>query len=397
VSVSDGYCLWSQRFDCKMTDIFQVQDDMAKAIADSLKVELGSKAGSRLVKRYTDNFEAYDLYLRGRFQWTKRSGEGFQKGLEYFQRALELDPKYAPALAGIADYHVSVASWGLEPPTEAWPKAKEAISNALAADDSLAEAHASMGLIHMWFEWNWKEAEREFLRAIELNPGLPLPRVNYNMLLVQTGRSDEAEEHIRAALAGDPLSVSANVYLAGVYHYRRDYDRSLKQARRALDLDANDIEAHVVMGLNYEQQHKYTEAIAEMEKAHELSGHNPLLLAPLASCYGGSGNKDKALKLLDELNAVAEQAYVAPISWVMLYLGIGETEQAFHWLEKAAEARDPLLCYLKVGPIYDPIREDARYADLLCRIGLSGSDTSLLKTVTQHSSGSSGVVASRES
>ena len=391
VDVNDGYCLWSQRFDCNMTDIFEVQDDMAKSIAESLKVELGSKFGSSsgLVKRYTQNVEAYDLYLRGRFQWNKRSAEGFQKALEYFQQALELDPKYAPALAGIADYHVSVASWGLEPPAEAWPKAKEAVSTALAADDSLAEAHSSMGLIRMWYEWNWREAEREFLRALELNPGLPLPRVNYNMLLVHMGRLDEAEEQIRAALAGDPLSVPANVYLAGVFHYQRDYERSLKQARRALELDAGDIEAHVVMALNYEQQHKYAEAIAELEKAHQLAGGNPLLLGPLGSCYGASGDKEKALQALAELNAAAGQAYVAPITWVMLHLGMGDIDQAFQWLEKAAEARDPLLCYLKVGPIYDKIRDDPRYADLLFRIGLGEDATSELRTVTQHDSDAS--------
>jgi len=384
-NVTDGIVLWSERFDCNLTDIFDVQDDMAGSIADLLKVELGSKSGSSgLVKRYTNNFEAYDLYLRGRFQWNKRSGEGFQKALEYFQRALELDPGYAPALAGIADYFVSLASWGLAPPTEAWPKAKEAVSKALEADDTLAEAHASMGIVRMWSEWNWKEAEREFLRAIELNPGLPLPHIQYNILLVQMGRYDEAEIQVEQALACDPLSVPANVYLAGVYHYRRDYDSSLSQARRALELDASDIEAHVVVALNYEQQREYAKAIAELEKAQQLADYNPLLLGPLASCYGGAGDKEKALLLLDELNAAAAQAYVAPISWVMGYLGMGDVEHAFEWLEKAAEARDPLLCYLKVGPIYDAIRDDIRYADLLYRIGLAQDVTSELRTVTQH-------------
>jgi len=381
VNVSDGYCLWSRRFDCRMKDIFEVQEEIAQSIADLLKVELGSKAGTGLVKRYTGSFEAYDLYLRGRFQWNKRSGEGFQKALEYFERALALDSGYAPAHAGIADYHVSLASWGLAPPAETWPKAKDAVTRALQADDSLAEAHASMGIIRMWYEWDWKEAEREFLRAIELNPGQPLPHIQYNLLLVQTGRFEEAEEHVRAALDCDPLSVPANVYLAGVLHYRRDYDGSLQQARRALELDANDIEAHVVMALNYEQKRDYAQAIAELELAHKLADYNPLILAPLASCYGGAGDKGKALTLLDEMNTAATQAYVAPISWVMLYLGIGDLEHAFEWLEKAAEARDPLLCYLKVGPIYDAIRDDPRYADLLDRVGL-GDEVSGLRTVT---------------
>jgi eukaryotic-like serine/threonine-protein kinase len=387
VNVSDGFCLWSQRFDCKMTDIFDVQEEIAKSITDLLRVELDSRIGSSgLVKRYTENFEAYDLYLRGRFQWNKRSGEGFQKALEYFERALALDPNYAPANAGIADYHVSVASWGLEAPTEAWPKAKDAVKKALAADDSLAEAHASLGVIHMWYEWDWKEAEREFLRASELKPGLPISHVYYNLLLVQTGRFDEAEDQIRLALTSDPLSVPANIYLAGVYHYRRDYDRSIQQAKSALEVDANDIEAHVVIGINLEQKREYPQAIAELEKAYELAGQNPLILGPLGSCYGGSGNKEKALSLLDRLNEAATQAYVAPMSWVMLYLGVGDTEKAFEWLEKAAEARDILLYYLKVGPIYDSIRDDPRYADLLHRIGLGDEESlSQLRTVTEHS------------
>ncbi len=388
-NVSDGYCLWSQRFDCKIDDIFDVQEEIAQSIADLLKVELGSKVDSGLVKRYTENFEAYDLYLRGRFQWNKRSGEGFQKALEYFERALTHDPNYAPAHSGIADYHIAVASWGLEPPTEAWPKAKEAAEKALQADDSLAEAHASMGVIHMWFEWDWKEAEREFLRAIELKPGQPLPHVQYNLLLVQTGRLEEAEEQIRAALACDPLSVPSNVYLAGVFHYRREYDRSLEHARRALELDANDIEAHVVMALNYEQKRMYPEAIAELHKARELSGDNPLIYGPLGSCCAAAGDKEQALALLEQLNAAAQQAYIAPITWVMLYLGLGDSDHAFEWLEKAAEARDALLCYLKVGPIYDSLRSDPRYTALLKRIGLADYESdAYLRTITQHAGSS---------
>jgi eukaryotic-like serine/threonine-protein kinase len=389
VNVSDGYCLWSQRFDCKMTDIFAVQEEMAQSIAELLRVELGSKAGTGLVKRYTDNFEAYDQYLRGRFQWNKRGGEGFDKALEYFERALTHDPNYAPAFSGIADYHVALASWGLARPTEAWPKAMDAVAKALAADDTLAEAHSSLGMIRMWYEWDWKEAEREYLRAIELKPGQPLPHVQYNLLLVQAGRFEEAEEQIRTALAVDPLSVTSNMYLAGVFHYRRDYDRSLEICRRVLDLDSNDIEANVVVGLNYEQKRMYPEAIAAMEKASALSGNNPLIMGPLGSCYGGSGNRARAMQVLDEVNAAAQQVYVAPITRVMLYLGMGEIDLAFEWLDKAAEAHDPLLGYLKVGPIYDPIRSDPRYPALLQRIGLAQEELdSRLPTVTQHQSSS---------
>jgi serine/threonine protein kinase/Flp pilus assembly protein TadD len=371
VSAADGYCLWSQRFDEEMKDVFEIQDEIARTIADTLKVELGRDGADALARRRTTNLEAYDLYLRGRFHWNKRGGEGFAKALECFEAALIEDPNYAAAYSGIADYHIAVASWGLEPPGVAWKKAKAAASRALEIDETLSEAHASMGTIRMWYEWNWKEAEREFQRAIELNPGHPNGHVQYNLLLVQTGRFEEAEREIRAALAADPLSVSMHAYYAGVFHYRRDYDRSLVECQKALELDPDDIELHVVRGLNYEQKGMFEQAIAELERARELSGNNPLILGPLGSCYGGSGQKARAMQLIAELDRVAQQTYVPPITWAMIYLGMKEKDQAFDWLEKAAEARDVLLCYLGAGPIYDSIRNDPRYGELLKRLGLA--------------------------
>jgi eukaryotic-like serine/threonine-protein kinase len=371
VSVADGYCLWSQRFDREMKDVFEVQDEIAQTIADMLKVKFGQDTDRALIKRRTGNLEAYDLYLRGRFQWNKRSGEGFQRALECFERALVQDPNYAAAYSGIADYHIAVASWGLEIPREAWPKAMTAAARALEIDDTLAEAHASMGTVRMWYEWNWKEAEREFLRAIELNPGHPNAHIQYNLLLVQTGRFDEAEREVRAALLSDPLSIPANTYLAGVFHYRREYDRSLERCGRALELDPDDIELHVVLALNYEQKGMYRQAIRELEKARELSGNNTLIFGPLGSCYAACGEKAQAMKLIEELDRASQLTYVAPITWAMIYLSLRERDLAFQWLEKAAEARDVLLCYLGVGPIYDCISGDPRYTKLLQHIGLA--------------------------
>ncbi len=370
VSAADGYCLWSQRFEEDMKDVFEIQDEIARTITETLKVELGGEGADALNRRRTKNLEAYDLYLRGRFHWNKRGGEGFGRTLECFEAALAQEPNYAPAYSGISDYHIAVASWGLEPPGEAWPKAKAAVSRAMELDERLSEAHASMGTIRMWYEWNWKEAEQEFRRAIELNPGHPNGHVQYNILLVQTGRYEEAEREIRAALLSDPLSISIHAYLAGVYHYRREYDRSLAECARALELDPDDIELHVVRGLNYEQKGMYEQAIRELERARELSGNNPLILGPLGSCYGGSGQKARAMELIAELDRVAKQAYVPPITWAMIYLGMGEKDLAFEWLEKAAEARDVLLCYLGAGPIYDSLHSDPRYGELLKRLGL---------------------------
>ena len=385
VNVSDGYCLWSQRFDCKMTDIFEVQEEMAESIADLLKVELGSKSRMPAWSSATPKTSKPTTCIcAGAFNGTSAAVKDSRRRWSTSNvrwrwiRSMLRRTRASPTIT----FPLRRGGWRLQP--KPGPRPRKLRRKALESDDSLAEAHASLGVIRMWYEWDWKEAEREFLRAIELKPGQPLPHVHYSLLLVQTGRFEEAEEQIRLALASDPLSVPANVYLAGVYHYRRDYDRSLEQAGRALDLDPNDIEAHVVMAINYEQKHQYAEAIAELEKAHKLADYNPLILGPLGSCYGGLGDKEKALSLLEELNTAAAQIYVAPISWVMLYLGIGDIEHAFEWLEKAAEARDVLLYYLKVGPIYDKIREDPRYEALLDRVGLS-DDVAELKTVTQHS------------
>ena len=371
VSTSDGYCLWSQRFDREIKDVFEIQDEIANQITEALKTRLSQDAQPILLKRRTENVEAYDLYLRGRFQWNKRSGEGLQRSLEYFELALAQDPGYAPAYSGIADYHIAVASWGLATPTDAWPKAKEAAERALAIDDTLAEAHASMGTIHMWYEWNWSAAEQDFRRAIDLNPGHPNAHVQYNLLFLQTGRFGEAEREIRTALATDPLSIRINSYLAGLFHYRGEYDRSLEQCGRALELDPKDIELHIVLALNYEQKGMYKDAIRELEQARELSDNNPLILGPLGSCYAAAGDHARARSSLEELDRAAQVTYVAPITWVMIYLGLREFDRAFEWLEKAAQVRDVLICYLGVGPIYDCIRSDPRYTDLVRRIGLA--------------------------
>jgi eukaryotic-like serine/threonine-protein kinase len=387
VNAEDGYCLWSQKFDCSAREIFDVQDEIAASIARALKTRhkrsptrsvsprrAGEDTATITGRQQTANLEAYELYLRGRHQWNMRSGEGLEHALHYFEAALQHDPNYAAAYSGIADYHIVVASWGLERPAEAWPKAKAAAVRALEQDPDLAEARASLGTISMWYDWEWKAAEREFLRAIALNPGHPNAHIQYNLLLVQTGRFAGAEDHIRKVLASDPLSVRANSYLAGVFHYRREYDRSLEQCRRTLELDPNDIELHVVLALNYEQKKMFREAIQELEKARALSGNNPLILGPLGSCFAGCGERKEVQTILDELERMSSSMYVAAITRAMVFLGMRDVPSAFLWLENAARAREILVCYLAVGPIYDCIRGDPRYREMLQRIGLLGRD-----------------------
>jgi tetratricopeptide (TPR) repeat protein len=366
-----------------MNDVFAIQDEIAESVAQALKVRLiPSREGEGVRRRQTKSMKAYDSYLRGRFQWNKRSGEGLHHALEYFESALRDDPNYAAAYSGVADYHIAVASWGLEKPSEAWPRAKAAALRALELDGDLAEAHASLGTVRMWYDWEWDAAEREYLRAINLNPGHPNAHIQYNLLLVQTGRFNEAEDQVRAVLAADPLSVRANSYLAGVFHYRREYDRSLEQCIRTLELDTDDIELRVVLGLNYEQKQMYGEAIRQLEKARVLSDNNPLILGPLGSCYAGCGETPQAAALLDELERMAPSTYVAAITRAMIYLGMGEKDSAFEWLESAASSREVLLCYLAVGPIYDALRDDDRYQQLLRQIGLAACNQSASRTAS---------------
>lgn len=377
VNADDGYCLWSQKFDSRAHDVFAIQDKIARSIAHALKIRLDDAGGSTSRKQ-PEKFQAYELYLRGRHQWNKRGGEGLLHALQYFESALQHDRNYAPAYSGIADFHIAVASWGLERPAEAWPKAKEAAVRALELDPDLPEAHASLGTINMWYDWDWAAAEKEFCRAISLNPGHPNGHIQYNLLLVQRGRLKEAEEQVRTVLASDPLSVRANSYLAGVFHYRREYDRSLDQCRRTLELDPEDIELHVVLALNYEQKRMYREAIAELEKARVLSGNNPLILGPLGSCYAGCGEVQESQKILNELEQMSSSMYVAAITRAMVYLGMKDADSAFAWLGTAAQAREILVCYLAVGPIYDFIRADSRYYEMMERIGLLSGNNAIL-------------------
>jgi serine/threonine-protein kinase len=376
VSAEDGYCLWSQKFDCSASHIFALQDEIAASIGQALSARRVRSDDAKAIagRQPAANLEAYDSYLRGRHQWNMRSGEGLQHALNYFEAALRHDPNYAPAYSGIADYHMAVASWGLERPAEAWPKAKQAAVRALELDPNLAEARTSLGTISMWYDWEWKAAEREFLRAIALNPGYPNAHLHYNLLLVQTRRMSEAEDQVRAVLVSDPLSVRANSYLAGVFHYRREYDRSLELCRRTLELHPGDIELQVVLGLNYEQKRMFREAIQALEKARALSGNNPLILGPLGSCFAGGGELKAAQGILDELEQMSGSLYIPAMARAMVCLGMKDADSAFKWLEKAARAREALLCYLAVGPIYDSIREDPRYPKMLQRIGLSSRD-----------------------
>jgi eukaryotic-like serine/threonine-protein kinase len=370
VKVSDGCQLWATRFDRKMTDIFEIQDEIAHTIAAKLQITLTDRGGEPLVKRYTRDLEAYHLYLKGRFHWNRRSSEGFEKAREYFEAALARDARYGPAYAGLADYHISVASWGLAPPDVAWPNARAAAMKALDVDSSLADAHVSLAAFKTYYERNWAEGEREFQRARQLNPGDTNARVQYATYLTHLGRLDEARSETEEALLIDPLSATVNTCAAGVAYYSRQYDRAIDMCRKALELCPDDIELFCILALSYEGKGSLAEAIEAFEAARTFSGNYPIVLASLAATYAKAGNREKARELVDQMREISRDRYVPPIAWAWIHIAFDEPDLAFDWLEKAADAHDVLLCFLAIGPTYEPLRWHSRFPALLQTIGL---------------------------
>ena len=370
VNVEDSCQLWAARFDREMRDVFDIQDEIAQTIASTLAITLNTLERRMLVKRHTKDLEAYHLYLKGRFHWNKRSADGFERAREHFEAALARDPEYGPAYSGLADYYMSMASWGLVPPSEALNQARAAALRALELDPDLAEAHTSLAVYRTYGEWNWDEGEREFMRARQLNPNDTNNCFLHATALIQRGQLQEAREEMERAFELDPLSGTTNTYLAGVAHYARDYDASIELCHKALELTPDDGEALCVLGLNYEQQGRFDTAIETFERARAVLGGHPLVLASLAALFARAGRLDRHRAIHDELTTMASHGYVPPIAFAWMHIAVGDFDRAFDFLDRASEDRDCLLCYLAVGPIYDRLRTHGRYRPLLERIGL---------------------------
>ncbi len=377
VNVADGYDLWSERYDrdigelCCPEDIFGIQDEISLAIVDKLKVKLLRKERAKLVKRHTEDLVAYDLYLKGRYLWNKRTEDGYQKSLEYFQQAIERDPTYALAYAGIADCYDLLGWYDYLPPKEAFPRAKAAAEKALEMDETLAEAKASLGWISVNYDWDWLAAESKYKRAIELNPSYATAHQWYAEYLSYMGKHDESIAEAKRAQELDPLSIIINNDLGQVFYYARQYDRAIEQLQKTLELDPNFIVAHFFLAFLYAQKAMYGKAIAEVQKAMDLSGGgDSLIVAQLGTIYSCSGRRDEANKVLDKLHGLSKKRYVSPFYIALIYMGLGQNDQAFEWLEKAYEERDHWLETLKVHPMLDSLRSDPRFTKLLKKMRL---------------------------
>jgi serine/threonine protein kinase/Tfp pilus assembly protein PilF len=361
--------LWADTFDRKLADIFAVESEIATKIAETLQAKLTGVEQHAIAVRPTENSEAYQLYLKGRYFRNKLTPEGFQKAIEYFQQAIEKDPAYALAYAGLADSYEMLGYWGLLPPREMWPKAKTAALKALEVDDNLVEAHVALGWVSSTYDWDWPAADKHFERALVLNPASRATYYPwYSLYLGGRGRSDEAVAEAKRALDLDPVSPVMNHNLAEQLYYARRFDEAIEQCRKTLEMDPSFSLTHVLLSRLYLAKGMYREAVVETEKFLALTPGNPLALASAAYTHARSGERSQALQLLDELRTLSKQTYVSSYLFALVYAGLGEKDQAFAWLEKAYEERSGSLPYLKVNPTWDPLRSDPRFEALVAKV-----------------------------
>src|SRR5437868_6843728 len=370
ISVADGASLWAGTFDEKMTDVFAVQDAISERVADALALRLSGQEKERLIRRYTDNVEAYQLYLTGRYHWAKFTPPDIRKGIGFFQQAIQLDPKYALAYFGFAEANRSLAINADVPSKDCLPQAKAAAIKALEIDDSLAEAHASLSFSLIWYDWDWDGGAREAQRAIALNPNSAHSHFALAHVLSDQGRHDQALAEVARARELDPVFLLYRALQGMFFHHARRDAEALDRLQETVDLDPNFWVTHLMLGKVYTQQRKYSEAIEEFGKARELSHGNSEAIASVGYGAALAGDKLKAQAVVNELKALSNEHYVPPVNVALVLSALGATDKALASLEKGCAERDVRLTLLKVDPRWDSLRSDPRFIAILKRIGL---------------------------
>lgn len=361
--------LWGEQYERKLSELMVVQRDIAQEITGNLRLKLSSAEQGRMSKHYTENAEAYQLYLNGRFYWNKRTGEALKKSIEYFNRATEKDPDYALAYAGLAHAYLLLPPYSAGSPQESFPRAKAAAKRAIELDDTLAEAHTSLAQA-LYFDWNFADADKEFRRAITLNPNYATAHHWYGFGNLQTEeRFDDAIRELKRAQELDPFSLIINTDLGHTYINAGQYDKAIEQLRKSLEMDQDFYYAHWCLGLAYEMKGSFREAQAEYEKALQLND-DPYVLALLGHLFAASGKKDQALKTLRQLEEISRQRYVPGYSFAIIYAELDEKDQAFQWLEKCYQERCTDMIGIKFDPVVKNLRSDPRFADLVRRVGV---------------------------
>jgi TolB-like protein/DNA-binding winged helix-turn-helix (wHTH) protein len=370
VDAQTGNRIWGNQYIRKQTDIIVLQNEIARNVVDKLKIELSGADEKKLAKNYTENVEAYQLFLLGRFHWRKLTRPDIEKGIVCMQRAIDTDPSYALAYAGLAEAYGALAMAVEIPPSEGWPKAKAAAEKAIEIDDDLAEAHRSLGSAIFFYDWNWTEAENQFLRALELDPNSSMTHFGYADFLFRMGRSEEARAKIKRAREIEPLSPFLNAFEAW-FLIGTDPDKALDRVRFAIDLDPDFYFAHMIAAGVYKRKKMYPESIAESRLAKELSPDQTLSDVGLAGTLADTGKLDEARAILDEMLRLSESRFVPPFNIALVYNALGETDQALDWLEKGYKKRDPRMTFLKTDGRLNNLRGDPRFQDLLRRVGFA--------------------------
>jgi serine/threonine-protein kinase len=370
----DGYHLWSQRFDRRLVDVFAVQDEIARSVVSTLKGKLTADKSAGVVVPRSKNIEAYGLYLEGRYHWNKRTEDELKKSIGCFERAIDRDPDFAPAYAGIADAYITLGTYGAMPSRDVMPLAERALERALEIDGASAEAYTCRGCLRSVYDWSWSDAEHDFQRAIELKPSYPTAHHWYAINhLVPLGRFDEATDELHRALDLDPLALAIKTSLGMKCYFAGQYDDAVRELSRTIELDDSFGMAHFFLGATHTEQGQYAAALGELEAAIRLSGRSPEILATLGYLYGVSGDIERARGVLEELTRVGETRYVSPAKVAQVHLGLGEHVKALGRLEEAHLERAADLAWLNVRPVFANLRDEPRFTALLKEMMLSPS------------------------
>jgi adenylate cyclase len=368
INVEDGFHLWSERYDRELDDIFAIQDEIALSITEKLKVSLFDGDREQIKKTYTQDTTAYELYLQGRYYWKQRNREGLETSIRYYQKAIDKDPNYALAWAGLADSYNLLDEYGNYSRAEVIPKAKAAVKRALELDDQLAEAHVSHASLLMFDEWDWLNSGKEFKRGADMNPNYATAHHWYSEWLMYTNKFDKALEEISIAAELDPVSPAIIKDKGILHYYRRQYDKAIEFAKAALELNANFPAGHRLLSLCYEGKKMFKEAIAENERWEELTGNADKAAVFLARLYANCGRKDEARKIIERFSEEDIKNLHDHRALALAYSALGEIDKAFEFLDKSYAAHELASCNIKIDPKLDPLRSDPRYEELIKRM-----------------------------
>jgi TolB-like protein/Tfp pilus assembly protein PilF len=370
MDVATGSQLWGGQYNRQAENVFFLQDDLSREISEKLRLRLTGDEKRRLTKRYTEDAEAYRLYLKGRYHWNKRNPEDLQKAVDYFQQALNRDPVYPLAYAGLADTYAYLSFFHVVPPRQAMPKAKAAAVKALEIDDHLAEAHVSLGYVSFTYDGDWSAAGKHFEQALALNPIYSGAHTFYAFYLNSLGRSEEALAVAKRALDLDPASPAVSHSLAVQLYLARRFDQAIEQAHNTLEMDANFAISYQLLGEVHVSKGLYREGLLALEKFSALSRTSAISRALVGYSHARLGERSVALRIIEELTSASKHSFIPAFLYALVYAGLEDKDQAFGWLEKAYEERFNRLAYLKQDALWDPLRSDPRFIDMLRRLGI---------------------------